>query len=33
MRSQTKAVCWRTASWTCVSLVSLGFIVSVVVGV
>lgn len=32
MRSQSKAVCWRAASWTCVCLLSLGFIVSVIAG-
>ena len=32
MRRQSKAVCWRAASWTFVSLVSLGFVVSVVTG-
>ena len=32
MRNQAKAVCWRAASWTFISLVALGFAVSLVAG-
>ncbi len=32
MHSQSKAVCWRAASWTLVCLVVFGFVVSIIAG-
>jgi|GEM_PF-2587239 len=32
MRSQSKAVCWRTASWTFVGLVLVGLVVTAMAG-
>jgi hypothetical protein len=33
MQSQTKAVLWRSATWTFVCLMTMGFVLKVVAGV